>query len=335
MKRRFVVLLICLICIVAASMAESDYDPENWEQIPEKLELIPLESSAYRIYQVKGMNRLVESHLVWQDAVKDSIIENLSEVLNSTDPHIPVYFYYVESSRSHPMEKTFHADSELYLHLKELFHADGFDHLKYTTFEQFCKYFFSTDHHWNYRGAYQGYKDIVRMLKGKKEKVLKPAETVVFPVVFNGTYSKYTKKNLSRERFTVYRFDSMPKYTAYAKGKRISYDRMKQYFKGKYNKKEGTSHYSLFYGGDYGKILFKSESKGKGNLLVFNDSVANAVKTLLIGHYDQILFIDLRHYEEETGSPCSFKELISEFHPDQILVLTCNSLLINKTKINP
>ena len=49
---------------------------------------------------------------------------------------------------------------------------DAYDHLKYRTFEQFCDYFYSTDHHWNHRGSYQGYVDIVHMLLGEEEEIL-------------------------------------------------------------------------------------------------------------------------------------------------------------------
>ena len=76
----------------------------------------------------------------------------------------PIYLYLAESSRSHPIAPEFDEESPGYLYLKENLHADVFDHLKYSTYEQFCDYFYTTDHHWNYKGSYQAYKDIVRML---------------------------------------------------------------------------------------------------------------------------------------------------------------------------
>ncbi len=321
-----------ILCFSASWTASASAEEERWEVIPEKIKLVRVTDA---LFQVQGMNRFVCDYAVWDTAKMDRKIQNFNKVLGSLEPHIPTYFYYVESSRSHPMQETFPEESDLYRYLKEQLTCDACDHLKFSTFETYCDYFYSTDHHWNYRGSYQGYTDIIRMLKGPEEPLLQPAETVVFPVIFNGSFSANTKTLLSREPFTVYRFDPKPAYTAYAKGRKITYDRMEQYFAGQFGKKDREPHYGRFYGGEYGKLVFKSGSHGKGNLLVFEDSMANAVKALMIGHYDQIMFVDLRYYEKETGKRCSMKDILEEFPADQILILTCNTAFTDKHLLYP
>ena len=336
--KRFLAFLLSIVMFMSfVEVGAAAADTEDWwETIPEKVSLIKINNSYYR---VKGMSRIVCNYKTWVAKTEkmDKTVRYFNKVLDALDPHIPVYFYYVESSRSHPIKDEFPEDSDLYLHFKELLHCDASDHLKYTTFEEYCHYFYSTDHHWNYRGSYQGYLDVVRMLKGPDEPVLEPSETVVFPVIYNGSFSSRTQNYISKEKFTVYRFDQMPEYTAYAKGKKITYDRMKQYFNGKYGKAQQEPHYARFYGGDYGELLFKSKSEdgGKGNLLVFSDSMCNAIKALLIGHYDQILFIDLRYYEKEKGEHCSMQDVLSRFPADQILILTCNTAFSDTHRLYP
>ena len=325
----FIAAVICLCSSFAGAVAFAD---TTWETIPEVIEL---ERINYAYLRVKGMNRIVGDYSVWTTDKMDSKIRSFNSVLDNMDHHIPVFLYYVESSRSHPMQEVFSPESELYLYLKEHLHADGYDHLKYSTFKEYCDYFYSTDHHWNYRGSYQGYVDIVHMLKGPDEPVLEPVDAVTFPLIYNGSYSEKTNTMLSKEPFTVYRFDKLPNYTAFVKGKKIHYDRMKQYFAGKYGKGKLESHYSRFYGGSYGKLLFRGESSGKGRLLVFEDSMSNAIKALLIAHYDEILFIDTRYYENEQGKKCSMKDILSSFPADQILILTCNTLFTDKHLVYP
>ena len=321
------VLSLGTLCSAAVYVAA-----EELEVTPEE---ISLERINYAYLRVKGMNRIVCDYTAWKTDKMDQKIQSFNEALDGLQPHIPVYFYYVESSRSHPMKKEFPEESELYLYLKKQLHTDMSDHLKYSTFEEFCSYFYSTDHHWNYRGSYQGYVDIVHMLKGPEETVLVPAETVEFPVIYNGSFSEKTKTLLSDDLFTVYRFDGIPNYTAYVKGKKINYDRMKQYFAGKYGTGKLEPHYARFYGGGYGELLLKGESVGKGRLLVFEDSMSNAIKALLINHYDEILFVDTRYYEKEQGKPCSISDILKYFPADQILILTCNTLFTDEHLLYP
>lgn len=331
MIRRIAALLLLLLLFPQLALAQEGFVYQE-EEIPEELMLIPASET---VFQVRGMRRLVNLSSQYSPESMDERIDNFNEVLDALDPHIPVYLYFAENSRSHPVEKEFSVDSELYLHLKERLHTDGADHLKYSSFREYCNLYYSTDHHWNYRGSYQAYVDIVRMLKGGKEEVLEPVAVEVFPVYFNGLYSKELKLEFSREYFAIYRFDPFPQYTALVNGKKKVYDHIGSYLKNMINNSPLYNHYAACYGGDFGKIVFQGEQSGKGNLLLIGDSLSNPVKTLLIHHYDNIIYVDLRHYEQDMGKPFSMSELLAEYPIDQILLLGNVTLFIEGLPMQP
>ncbi|MCR4620832.1 MAG: hypothetical protein K5663_01985 [Clostridiales bacterium] len=305
---------------ISLSLNENLLPPK--ENIPKKIEVVPY---AEEVFRVKGMYRLVDDCSNYPVEKMDVRIQNFNSVLDGMDPHIPTYVYFVENSRSHPLELTFPEESDAYIHLKENLHADVFDHLKYTTFEQFCQYFYTTDHHWNYLGAYQGYVDIVRMLKGEEEELLVPKELVTLPALYDGAYSRKNQKAFSKEYFALYRYNRYPEYTSYVNNKKKAYDHIKNYLSGRINKEPLVNHYATCYGGDNGLILFKNNHpSGKGTLLILGDSMSNAVKTLLIEHYDTIVYVDLRHYSgtRGVGKPFSMRDITSKYHIDQILFLS-------------
>lgn len=331
MRKRFAALVLILLLLPQLASAQEAYVYEE-EEIPAELTLIPVTET---ISQVRGMRRLVNLCEQYPTYLMDERIRNFNEILDALDPHIPVYVYFAENSRSHPIRQTFDADSDAYRYLKANFHADGMDHLKYETFAEYCRYYYATDHHWNYRGAYQAYADIVRLLKGEEEAVLQPAQVEVFPVYFNGSYSKELKLEFSREYFAIYRFEPFPKYTALVNGKKKVYDHISSYLKNTFNNTPMYNHYAACYGGDYGKIVFQGRDGGEGNLLMFGDSLSNSVKTLLIHHYANIIYIDLRHYEEDMGKPFSMSEILAEYPVDQILFLGNIDIFTKGTLMQP
>ncbi|MCR4621040.1 MAG: hypothetical protein K5663_03050 [Clostridiales bacterium] len=332
--KRFLVLFLVMLSLSPYCCAQDKFVyPE--EKIPARPILVPF---AEGIYRVDRMDRLVNDCTNYKPELMSEAIQSLNVMLDSMDPHIPVYCYMVENSRTHPMSSSFPEDSLTYLYLKENLHADVFDHLKYTSFKQFCEYFYTTDHHWNCRGSYQGYLDVVRMLKGESERVLVPEEYVTLPVLYDGTYSRQAQTVFSKEYFSLYRYDHYPEYTAYVNDKRRAYDHIQNYLNGKISENPLYNHYALCYGGDYGLVVFENNKpSGKGTLLLFGDSQSNAVKTMLIEHFDKIIYVDLRHYSTTRGveKPFSLKEFTSQYQIDQILFLSEVSLYLNCGPANP
>ena len=288
-----------------------------------KTKQLKMEAVSDKVFYLEDYNRYINNAAAFSVDRAEAAVEQIKAMLEGQDQerHVPVYLYFVESSRSHQIAQRFSVNSPLYSYLKKELKLDGIDHLKYTTFQQFCKYFYATDHHWNYRGSYQGYKDIVRMLLGKKEKALRPLKAVMLPVIYNGSFSKLMKNPVSEEKFVLYQFIKLPAYSCLVNGKKRPYDHIADYLKEKCRKDTYANHYELCYGAELGLAVMDTAKKKKKNLLLISNSMGSAVKPLLIGHYHRIVCVDPRFYEESAGKPFSLRETIAEYGIDQVLIL--------------
>ncbi|MBR2659764.1 MAG: hypothetical protein IKE15_00025 [Clostridia bacterium] len=288
------------------------------------------------ILLIEGENRLIEdANEVCSDEKMKKLVDGFNAAIDALpEDKPPIYLYLAESSRSHPIAPEFDEDSPGYLYLKENLHADVFDHLKYSTYEQFCDYFYTTDHHWNYKGSYQAYKDIVRMLLGEEEEVLVPAEEFVCKQIFNGSYARRLRMPVSKEKFVIYRFDPLPAYACYTsvtnmkKGKKSAYSHFNNYLKGDIKNGKYANHYAQCYGGDNGFLLFTSEKHKDRVLLLIGNSLSNAVKTLLTEHYGLIVYVDPRSYKNKTHKDFSLSGTIEQFNVNQVLFLGDVNLFI-------
>ncbi len=294
-----------------------------------------LSEPKYEICRVEGENRFVNDASIFGVERMTKLVEAFNTAIDALpEGHPPVYLYLVESSRSHAIARTFDENSPAYDYLLENLHADGFDHLKYSTYEQFCDYFYATDHHWNHKGSYQGYVDIVRLLLGEEEEVLVPAGEVVCKQIFNGSYAKKLKQPISEEHFTFYRYDPFPAYACYTsqanmkKGKRTAYSHFNNYMSGDIKNGRYANHYAQCYGGDAGFLLFKGEGPEERVLLMLGNSLSNAVKTTLTHHYGTIVYVDLRTYKNKTGRNFSLSRVIEQYGVTQVLLVGDVNLFI-------
>ena len=319
--KKWLALMIAIISMISYAAAEDE---------------LVMKSLGQGIMLIEGENRMVEdAGAVCSPEKMKKMVNGLNTVIDSLgEKRPPIYLYLAESSRSHQISREFDEDSPAYIYLKENLHADVFDHLKYSTYEQFCDYFYTTDHHWNYKGSYQGYKDIVRMLLGEEEEVLVPADVFVCKQIFNGSYAQRTKKAISKEQFAFYRFDPWPEYTAYSSvaavksGKKYPYSHFNNYLKGDIKNGKYANHYAQCYGGDAGYLIFKSKVHEDRVLLLIGNSLSNAVKTLLTAHYGTIVYVDLRSYKSRAGKEFSFSSVVEQFGVTQVLFLGDVNLFI-------
>lgn len=240
--------------------------------------------------------------------------------LNQTG--LPVMLYYVHNSRSVDFDNPGKADSICGRILDAFKDADlipaAFGEFSFTDYDDFCKWFYQTDHHWNNRGSYRGYCEIIGMI-GKGEPV--PAgEEIVFPFIFNGSYARQTNYLCADEPFRVFSCD-LPKYTVTMNGKRGKYGRMDAYLKGRYETEPLTNHYANCYGGEYGEIVYDFGTEGKGVLLLIASSYSNPINALIASHFDRTVIVDPRYWESWTGKPFDPAETASDCNADLILLL--------------
>ena len=209
------------------------------------------------------------------------------------------YLYLVNSDSSIAFN---HIDNAIFDEVNKHFPSFKKSYLKIDSYDTFKKYFYHNDHHWNYKGSYKGYTDILKMMSTKKEelKPLVPTEEITFPNI-----SFYGSKNFTRgirlydEKLTVYNFD-YPKYDVTVNDldkNRImhGYGEFRYYLANR-NIKKNKVMYGNYYGWDFAEITFDFHKPNKQNLLIIGESDTNAINLLLACHFNKTHVIDLRHY---------------------------------------
>ncbi len=235
---------------------------------------------------------------------------------------LPVTLYFIQNSRSVDFDRPGHGDN-ICNRILSAFEGAGLTpaacgEFSLTDYGDYCKWFYQTDHHWNNRGSYRGYREIVELM-GKGEPLPVGAE-IAFPFVFNGSYARQTNRLCADEPFRVYSFD-LPKYTVTMNGKRGKYGRMDAYLKGRYEAEPLTNHYANCYGGEYGEIVYDFGTEGKGTLLMIASSYSNPINALIASHFDRTVVVDPRYWEFWAEKPFDPAETASVCGADTILLL--------------
>lgn len=194
-------------------------------------------------------------------------------------------------------------------------------------FNTFDQLFFKTDHHWNHKGMYAGYRGILDMLQPSATPLVPEAEYLLGSG--NGSRSVYDASGYY-ERFYGYKI-SYPEMSYTLNGEKSNEFGLEQSIikevaeTGEY--KWGL-YYDLLYGKDYGEIIIENKEKpGTGNILVFRDSFGKAILKNLAAHYDMLYSVDLRHYEDEMGKAFDFNSYIKENGITTVLFITQSGTL--------
>lgn len=262
-------------------------------------------------------HRIVEKP--WQaDACAGQMLEN-AQLFNSAE-NVKKYVYFIRNSRAQDFSLSDGENNGLFDAVRFCYAADGYGCFSVPDYEAFCQNFYQTDHHWNHRGADEGYRQIVALLLGEQEETLPVEKEWTFNVVFNGSYARQTKTLCAEELFSVYSYPSAKIKTTLS-GKKGQYGHAALYEKDRFPTDELRNHYAYYYGGDYGEILLDNGSSHGRNLLVIADSYSNPINLLLASHFDQTCIIDLRYYQQDMGKPFDVNAYIREHNIDTLLMM--------------
>ena len=295
--------ILCLLC-AAGSLAEGEGTKVS-----------------YRRITIDGMTYLLSSTGAFYEPSAIRVqARSLYKALEN-HPEVKSYVYLVNSSRTVDVQKDVTAVPQTYTAIQKWFTDSETDYLRLNSLEDYARYFYTTDHHWNYQGSYAGYRQLVRMMLGEDEPVLEPVETVEFPVKFNGSMNKSLNLTDSQENFTVYRFD-YPEMKLEINGrKKASYGNQAAYFAGKYSTMPLANHYSSFYGGEEGLIHLETDRTDRPNLVMISNSQSNALNLLLASHFHHTYIIDPRHYEDNMDQKFRLDQAVEEWDLDMVLIL--------------
>ena len=273
-------------------------------------------------------------------------IKKTSQIINSDIEHNPqtqFYLYYVQREIDNKFDENI--KSSCYDTLRSLVSLpmDHFCRLEISDFDQYRRFFYQADHHWQCFGSYQGYKDVFHLLKldEQGESLMRPVDpddSMSFwvddnsPVETDGTHAVLvaTKYHQSKSRMTgttglfsgkmyVYRFNYSP-MKIYRNGEPFEYGNEDMVLHNQDSTINDWITYSFVYGDDIGELVFETERTDRPNLLIIGDSYDNAILKLLAGHFHKMYSVDLRHFERQTNAPFIMDDYIQKNKIDVVLL---------------
>ncbi len=246
--------------------------------------------------------------------------ENHLTYYNKLNELSDVYYYVISRSAAFDFENDkLSIDTYKYLvnNLEGDYHISALD---CNDFETYKKYFFKTDHHWNLYGSYQGYKDIVKLLKIKDD-VLEPKgiKTIDGPP-FLGSSGKSGKIAYIKEKFSYYDFDFKEHYE-------LIDGRLTKYGDSDFtsNDIKFLDYYLTVYGDNLREVEFDFQNEKKDNLLIIGSSYTNPINRLIASHFNKTYVIDLRSFDS-----LDFEEYLKLKEIDKVLIVASTESVFNK-----
>lgn len=177
-------------------------------------------------------------------------------------------------------------------------------------------FYFNTDHHYNFNGAYKTYYEITNTMRDKNGLDIEPPlekddmDITTLPQRFTGT----------RNRALYYLYPSKEKI-------QIAYPKEKIYYHKTTNGNPDSSFYYLddnasaasygvYMGGDVGATVIKTDRPDLPNLLIFGDSFTNPIEPLMYYHFNETHILDFRYYKE-----MSLYDYVEKYKPDAIVMV--------------
>lgn len=221
--------------------------------------------------------------------------ENI-KVIDEFYSHIKVdkkYLYLINNDTSIDFTKI---DNNVFNEINKYFLDYQKSYFNLDSYEYYRNHFFKNDHHWNYKGSYQGYQDIMKMLYPNQYKkiIRKPIKEIKLESRVRGSKEKRSKFKISDEKFVAYDFD-IPEYTLKINGRKTEYGLRRRIHNG-YKYTADNISYGDFYGSDYAEVVYDFHNKEKDNLLIIGFSDTNAINELLASHFNKTFILDPRYY---------------------------------------
>lgn len=287
--------------------------PEDFEF---SLEIIPRGENIFEIEQSNHLIFLKRDIEILKPLLKlkadnyNKLVENYPDIsFHSNYIEIDEDIDFTNGEINHELIKYFHSQLDPSIKKSALY-------LNHPS--QFQKYFYKTDHHWNAEGQIEGYKGIMRNLKGKDEELLDIEVIPIEGIKYNGYKSRRIDSYKIYDEFEIVTA-KLPDYKTYINGKEKDYGAKKDFIEGNFKREKGGNYYGDANGGDFGVVKYEFNNEKEKNLLVFIDSFSNPIKELVASHYNNTYYIDFRDYENAYGKKFDFGDFVKENDIDQVL----------------
>lgn len=262
----------------------------------------------YLVYSMREFNK--------EKAGLDQRLARIKE-LSEKNPEIEFYLYYLENDTDILFGTNEKLGAYEYLEAQSATMNIPFTGLKINDFDDFKKYFYKTDHHWNCYGSYTAYESLVELMQLEDSMVSIKGEYVL-DYEFSGSKARKLGANtLFTEKIPVYHYDFPEMVITVNDAPAADYGAQEAYINGT----AAQISYGLYYGDDFGKTIFDTPNDEKENILVLGDSYDNALLKLIASHFNETHSIDLRHYENTFGHPFSFSDYVEENDIDKVVFI--------------
>ena len=280
------------------------------------------------VYQLGTSKYMINGLMEYSEDYESRILNRISQMneISKDYPEIDFYLYRpVQGHETSLFDETNEVKSygEYY---NRLF-IDNVDFpvafLEIESVEKYKEMFFSSDHHWNYRGAYQGYSDIMKLM-GKENEILVPsAINACNNYQFYGTFSNRTANVLEPDEYIMYEID-YDDTKLYVNGAEIEDVNSPKYYLSHLENYSDpyTYHYNVSYQGfsEYPYHHYVNENE-EGNILVVCDSYGAAIANLLASSYKNSYFVNQTVYLSRMHHYFNYDEFIKEHEIDTVLFM--------------
>ena len=224
------------------------------------------------------------------------------------NPDTPFYIYYGESDSIIDFSKN--EKMPVYEYIRSMLDIpeDRISRFEIDDFDTYSKLFYKTDHHWNNKGSYKGYGEIMKLI-GCEDELLKPLGEITLPFATAGSKSKECGLTELKEYVSVYKFDYPDFGIKYGNEEEIISGEMQEFT------------YELFYGGNPGLMVLDTNRPEKENIVVIGDSFDNAVLKLIASHYNKTISVDMRNLELAEGESFNISDVIKDNDIDKVLIV--------------
>ena len=154
-------------------------------------------------------------------------------------------------------------------------------------------FYYKTDHHWNIKGSYAAYTEILNKIRDSHPEIRPPYKMDELNVRL---ISNKFEGSFGRELNYVYKTDDkaeiyepkegLPQFTRYVNGEIDN------------NVIKICSNYGVFMGGDIGEMLIQTNRANLPNILIVGNSYTNSLEYLLFPHFNETRSLDYRHFDK-------------------------------------
>ena len=191
------------------------------------------------------------------------------------------------------------------------------DELKIQSVEDYESFFQKSDFHWNAYGAYQGYSDIINMIR-KDYDIDEPRkifEEIAYDYEYHGNISSQVGMQGEADHITDLKLEGIGDYTYTVNGiEKDLWDTKRDY--AEHGNDTQYSDFDYYFGDNAFLRIFDFHQEDKPDLLIIGDSFINVTQEWIASHFNKTVIVDLRAREDGF----SLKKLIEDYDIDIALV---------------